>query len=61
MARGEGEVRVNDAYQEPTDAEFLRDLAERIMHIPVCHGVDGGDSDRLCWIADKIEKAESDE
>lgn len=39
---------------ELTDAEYLRDLAERLRHIPVAHGTDGYDVDRLGWIADKL-------
>lgn len=30
-----------------TDAAFLKDLAERLRHVPVCHGVNGADIDRL--------------
>jgi hypothetical protein len=38
-------------------AAYLRDLAERLMHIPVMYGIDQGDSDRLAEIAREIEKA----
>ena len=36
---------------EPGDSKYLRDLAERLMHVPVAYGVDQGDTDRLCRIA----------
>lgn len=38
--------------------EFLRDLAERLMHIPVKHGTDQGDVDRLIHIARQLEGKE---
>lgn len=38
------------------DVEFLRDLAERIRHIAVMHGVDGYDIDRLASLARRIEQ-----
>ena len=41
--------------KELTDVEYLRDLAERIMHIPVMHGTDDGDSSRLHDIASRLE------
>lgn len=44
-----------------TDSEFLRDLAERLMHIPVMYGVDQGDADRLDDIARKLEQTEEEE
>jgi hypothetical protein len=37
--------------QEIPTAEYLRDLAERLRHVPVMYGVDGYDVDRLGWIA----------
>lgn len=37
------------------DIEFLRDLAERLRHIAVMHGVDGYDIDRLGSLARRIE------
>jgi hypothetical protein len=40
-----------------TDAEFLRDLAERLMAIPVLYGVDQGDVDRLIEIAQHLTQA----
>lgn len=39
----------------PTPA-YLRDLAERLMHIPVVHGTDQGDVERLYRIAQQLEK-----
>lgn len=32
-------------------AEYLRDLAERLMHVPAMYGTDGYDCDRLKEIA----------
>jgi hypothetical protein len=40
-----------DREHEQTDAEFVRDLAERLRHIPVMYGTDDGDIDRLLEIA----------
>jgi hypothetical protein len=42
-------------YVEPPAAEYLRELAERLRQIPVMHGVDGGDIDRLQRIASELE------
>lgn len=39
---------------EQTDSEFLYDLAERIMHIPVRFNVDQADADRLRDLAASI-------
>ncbi|MHA2427807.1 MAG: hypothetical protein ACXADB_07270 [Candidatus Hermodarchaeia archaeon] len=39
---------------ELNDADFLKNLAKRIWEIPVQHGVDQYDSERLRDIADKI-------
>ncbi len=36
------------------DVAFLRDLAERILHVPVMYGVDQGDSDRLRMLASRM-------
>lgn len=36
--------------------EFLKDLAERLMRVPVSYGVDGGDIDRLARLAREIEE-----
>jgi hypothetical protein len=38
------------------DVEFLHDLAKRIFRIPVMHGVDGYDFDRLRSLAQRIEQ-----
>jgi hypothetical protein len=38
-----------------TDPDFLRDLAERLMAVPVLYGVDQGDVDRLLAIARQLE------
>lgn len=37
------------------DADYLRDLAERLYRIPVVYGVDSADYDRLRRIASRIE------
>ena len=37
--------------QKTDDVTFLRDLAERLMHVPPMYGTDQGDSDRLIRIA----------
>ena len=36
------------------DSEYLRDLAERLRHIPVMYGTDGYDIDRLEQIAKRL-------
>lgn len=38
---------------EMTDQEYLRDLSERLMHVPVMHGTDQYDVDRLLEMARK--------
>jgi hypothetical protein len=43
---------------EQTDPEFLRDLAERIRHIAVMHGVNGYDIDRLEALAQRLDRLE---
>ena len=48
MRRVKDERRVK---AETTDAEYLRDLAERLMRVPVMYGTDQGDVDRLREIA----------
>lgn len=40
------------------DVAYLRDLAERIFRIPVMHGVNQLDYDRLREIAQKLDKDE---
>ncbi len=42
-----------------TPAQYLRDLAERLMHIPVEHGTDGHDIDTLGFIARELDVIES--
>lgn len=37
-------------------ADYLVDLAERLMHVPVEHGIDQGDVHALCEIARQLEK-----
>ena len=41
-------------------ADYLRNLAERLRHIPVVHGTDGGDVDRLLVIAQAIQNTEAE-
>jgi|JI10StandDraft_1071094.scaffolds.fasta_scaffold906808_1 hypothetical protein len=45
----------DDAPELPA-AEYLRDLANRLMHVPVEYGTDGYDIDRLAEIAREIEE-----
>lgn len=40
---------------EKTPAEYLRDLAERIMKIPIKYGTDQGDCEELYALAQQIE------
>jgi hypothetical protein len=42
-----------------SDVEHLRDLAERLMSIPVMYGTDQGDTDRLLESARRIETLEA--
>lgn len=44
--------------EQMTDAQFLRDLAARMMAIPVSSGVDQADCDRLEFIASQLEDGE---
>ena len=39
-----------------SDSDYLRDLAQRLRHIAVTHGVDGGDVDRLEEISREVEQ-----
>lgn len=39
---------------EPSDADFLRDLAGRLRYIPIIYETDDGDIDRLLKIARSI-------
>lgn len=43
-----------------SEADYLLDLAARISRIPVMHGVDQYDFDRLRWLAIKIAKLEKE-
>lgn len=36
------------------DVAFLKDLAERLMHVPVMYGTDQDDSERLIDIANRL-------
>ena len=36
-------------------AEYLRELAERLMSVPIMYGIDQGDVDRLIEIANQLE------
>jgi hypothetical protein len=42
--------------KELPTVEYLRDLAERLMRVPVMYGTDQGDVDRLLAIARLVEK-----
>jgi len=53
---GEEDEREEDEREE-TPAEFLRDLAERLRHIPVAYGTDDFDISRLGWAAKLFENA----
>lgn len=35
-------------------SNYLRELADKLMHVPVVHGVDQGDVDKLIEIADEM-------
>jgi hypothetical protein len=37
------------------DIDYLRDLAERLMHVPVLYGTDQGDCSRLYQIAERLK------
>ena len=39
-----------------SDRKYLLDLANRLMHIPVMHGVNSGDIDRLGQIAKQFKE-----
>lgn len=45
---------------ELNDIEYLKNLAERIRHIPVMFHVDGFDIDRLEQIAEKLKGVSND-
>jgi len=38
-----------------SDRKYLLDLANRLMYVPVMHGVDSGDIDRLGQIAKRFK------
>jgi len=40
-------------------SDFLRDLAERLMHVPVMYGTDQGDVSRLMELAVKVGDVEA--
>jgi hypothetical protein len=42
--------------KELPPAAYLRDLANRLMFVPIMYGTDGYDVDRLAKIARQIEK-----
>lgn len=44
--------------EKMTDVEYLRDLAERLMRVPVVHGTDQADVERLQFIASHMEDGE---
>lgn len=48
--------RKKTAADQLSDSKYLRDLAERLMHVPVMHGVDQSDADRLIAVARNIEE-----
>lgn len=47
---------IQEADQELGDVEYLRDLAERIMHVPVMYGTDDSDSSRLWRISKRLKE-----
>ena len=49
------DVEDADAAGRMSDADFLRDLADRLMTVPVTYGTDQGDIDRLRRIADSLK------
>ncbi len=46
-------------HNHPSDAAYLRDLANRLMNVPVCFGVGGFDIDCLSDMARRIERETS--
>jgi hypothetical protein len=44
--------------EQQSDAEYLRDLCDRVMAIPIMYGVDQYDCERLLEIASKQPKGE---
>ena len=49
-----GELDYKAERDQPTNREYLIDLAERLMSVPVAYGVDQGDVERLREIAKVI-------
>jgi hypothetical protein len=49
-----GELDYKAERDQPTHREYLIELAERLMSIPVAYGVDQGDVERLREIAKVI-------
>lgn len=47
----------NNADPELSAVAYLRNLSDRLMHVPVMYGTDQYDSERLREIASKIEEA----
>lgn len=45
-------------YEAMSASDYLRDLAERLTHVPVMYGTDQYDISRLNDIAHAIEKTE---
>lgn len=43
---------------ELSDEDFLKDLADRLMKIPVMYGTDQADVDKLYEIANKLRDSE---
>lgn len=52
------EIETGDL-EELDDASYLRDLSERLRHVPVMYGVDDLDIGRLREIAKGLEKKET--
>jgi hypothetical protein len=46
----------NDKRWETDDAQYLRDLSKRLMGVPVCHGVDQYDAERVYNLAKQAVK-----
>lgn len=44
---------------ELPDVEYLRNLAQRLMYVPVMYGTDQADCDRLYRLARELEAADS--
>lgn len=57
----EAKATLNVDDEELEDADYLRNLAERLRNIPVLHGVDGYDIDRLDALANKLDLSDVEE